>query len=74
MYIVGGINSELTDDHGVSTALNTVHIYSGNKSTLFPLGTNVPPNLLLDTNTKNLNQTAYELAAPLHITSFWLAG
>ena len=70
---MGGINPELTDD-GVTTALNTVHIYSGNNTALFPLGTNVPPNFLLDSDTKNLNQTAYEHAAPLHITSFWLSG
>ncbi|KAJ3385316.1 hypothetical protein HDU84_002314 [Entophlyctis sp. JEL0112] len=64
-----GLASNLTVD-SLNPVLNSVHLFSGNpNSVTHPLGTKVDPGFFYDKgNNYNLNMTAYNDVAPLHIT------
>ncbi|KAJ3113417.1 hypothetical protein HK100_001999 [Physocladia obscura] len=67
-----GLNSYLTEGSR-NPALNSVHLFSGNpNSTVFQLGEEVDPGYFYDKkNNYNLNLTAYNEVAPIHVTPFF---
>ena len=72
-YVDGGNTMDLTED-GKNIALNFVHLYNGNSSSVnYKIGEVVKPTFFYNTTDYSLNMTAYEDVAPLHITPFFVA-
>jgi OPT family small oligopeptide transporter len=67
-----GLSREMSDDDGLTAAVNTVHLFNGNNdSTTFALGEPVRPRYFYNRTDYSLNMTAYEDVAPLHISSYF---
>ncbi|KAJ3023020.1 UNVERIFIED_CONTAM: hypothetical protein HDU68_008829 [Siphonaria sp. JEL0065] len=74
LYITNtwGINYAMTKD-GINPTLNSVNLFAGNPGAKsHALGDVVDPSYFYDsTRDYNLNQTAYDEVAPIHITAFF---
>ena len=69
----GGHSHDLTED-GINEAINYVHLYNGNISSVhYQIGHVVNPTFFYNKTDFSLNTTAYQDVAPLHITPFFLA-
>ncbi|KAJ3122417.1 hypothetical protein HK100_012015 [Physocladia obscura] len=69
---VWGLSNEMTED-GLNPSVNSPHLYNGNpNSTTHTLGARVLPVFFYNvSNNYNLNLTAYEDVAPVHLTGFF---
>ncbi|KAJ3292419.1 hypothetical protein HDU79_001445 [Rhizoclosmatium sp. JEL0117] len=70
---IWGINNKMTEDgnYGIPY-LNTPHLFVGNPNSTKPLGSRVKPVYFYNASDNyNLNITAYNDVAPVHITGFF---